>query len=146
MKIFWSWQSDTPGNTGRHFIRKALLDAIAVLKQPEDIEEPTQVENRESMHLDQDRQGVTGSPDLVNTILDKIEKSRADDAERQGPAAGQWPHHLATVLWVRGLLRRGISTPSMTASGHSRQIDGQDVSLCPLSAISRDQRAGSSTQ
>ena len=24
MKIFWSWQSDTPGKTGRHFVRDAL--------------------------------------------------------------------------------------------------------------------------
>src|SRR6266567_5385993 len=75
MKIFWSWQSDTPGNTGRHFVRAALLDAITVLKQPEEIEEPTQAENRESMHLDQDRQGVTGSPGLADTIKKKIEVS-----------------------------------------------------------------------
>jgi hypothetical protein len=44
------------------------LDAITALKQPDEIEEPTQAENRESMHLDQDRQGVTGSPGLADTI------------------------------------------------------------------------------
>ncbi|MEO8668782.1 MAG: hypothetical protein ABI399_09715 [Bauldia sp.] len=76
MKIFWAWQSDTPGSTGRHFVRAALIDAIKVLKQPEEIEEPTQAENRESMHLDQDRQGVTGSPGLADTIKQKIEASR----------------------------------------------------------------------
>jgi hypothetical protein len=32
MKIFWSWQSDTPGKTGRYFVRDALLEAIRVLK------------------------------------------------------------------------------------------------------------------
>lgn len=72
MKIFWSWQSDTPGKIGRHFVRDALLEAIATLKQPDEIEEPTQAENRESMHLDQDRQDVTGSPPLVDTIKQKI--------------------------------------------------------------------------
>jgi hypothetical protein len=72
MKIFWSWQSDTPGKIGRHFVRDALMEAIATLKQPDEIEEPTQAENRESMHLDQDRQDVTGSPPLVNTIKQKI--------------------------------------------------------------------------
>jgi len=72
MKIFWSWQSDTPGKTGRHFVRHALSDAITVLKQPDEIEEPTQAANRESMHLDQDRQDVTGSPPLVDTIKQKI--------------------------------------------------------------------------
>src|SRR5258708_15824640 len=76
MKIFWSWQSDTPGKTGRHFVRAALLEAIERLKQPEgEVEEPTQAENRESMHLDQDRQGITGSPDLASTIMEKIDKS-----------------------------------------------------------------------
>ncbi len=74
MKIFWSWQSETPGKTGRHFVRAALLEAIERLKQPEgEVEEPTQAENRESMHLDQDRQGVTGSPGLADTIKKKIE-------------------------------------------------------------------------
>lgn len=75
MKIFWSWQSDTPGKTGRHFIRQALLDAIEALKQPEDIEEPTEREQKEALHLDHDRQGVPGSPDLARTILDKIGES-----------------------------------------------------------------------
>jgi hypothetical protein len=75
MKIFWSWQSDTPGNTGRYFVRDALIEAIKHLKQPEDIEEPTQAENRESIHLDSDRQGVTGSPGLADTIKRKIEAS-----------------------------------------------------------------------
>ena len=72
MKIFWSWQSDTPGKTGRHFVRDALLEAIRVLKQPEDVEEPTKAENRESIHLDQDRQNITGSPALADTIKRKI--------------------------------------------------------------------------
>jgi hypothetical protein len=34
MKIFWSWQSDTSGKTGRHFVREALMDAIKQLKVP----------------------------------------------------------------------------------------------------------------
>jgi len=76
MKIFWSWQSDTPGKTGRHFVRDALIDAIKILKQPEDVEEPTKAENRENMHLDQDRQDVTGSPPLADTIKRKIRESR----------------------------------------------------------------------
>jgi len=75
MKIFWAWQSDTPGNTGRHFVRTALLEAIKVLKQPEEVEEPTTAESRESMHLDQDRQNVTGSPALADTIKRKIRES-----------------------------------------------------------------------
>ena len=75
MKIFWSWQSDTPGKTGRHFIRKALQDAINELKEPEEVEEPIERDIKDSLHLDQDRQGVSGSPDLARTILDKIDVS-----------------------------------------------------------------------
>jgi hypothetical protein len=73
MKIFWSWQSDTPGKVGRHFVRDALRLAIDALKQAPDVEEPTAAETRESIHLDHDRQGVTGSPDLARTIFEKID-------------------------------------------------------------------------
>lgn len=72
MKIFWSWQSDTPGKTGRHFVRDALLAAVETLKQPPDIEEPAEREARAGLHVDQDRAGIPGSPDLAATILEKI--------------------------------------------------------------------------
>lgn len=75
MKIFWSWQSDTPGKTGRFVVRDALKEAVEELKQAPDIEEPTSSENREALHLDSDIQGVSGSPDLVRTIFDKIDKA-----------------------------------------------------------------------
>lgn len=68
MKIFWSWQSDTPGKIGRHFIRDALKIAIENIKQDLDLDEPI----RNELHLDHDRQGVPGSPDLARVILDKI--------------------------------------------------------------------------
>jgi len=71
MKIFWSWQSDTPEQIGKYLVRDALKVAINRLKQAEDIDEPT----RDDLHLDQDTQGTTGSPDLVPTIFGKIEKS-----------------------------------------------------------------------
>jgi hypothetical protein len=75
VKVFWSWQADTPGKTGRHFVREALADAIKTLKQPEDVEEPSEREAREDLHLDHDRQGVPGSPDLAPTIFRKIDQA-----------------------------------------------------------------------
>lgn len=72
MKVFWSWQSDTPGKIGRHFIREALAAAIADLKVEAEVEEPEGRDPRSALHLDQDRQGVPGSPDLARIILDKI--------------------------------------------------------------------------
>ena len=73
MKVFWSWQSDTPGKIGRHFIRDALTTAIEQLKQAPEIDEPIEREARSAMHLDQDRKGISGSPDLARVILEKIE-------------------------------------------------------------------------
>jgi hypothetical protein len=75
MKVFWSWQSDTPGRIGRHFVRDALNAAIEQLKEAPDIEEPIERETRSAIHLDQDRKGVSGSPDLARVILEKIEQS-----------------------------------------------------------------------
>jgi hypothetical protein len=72
MKIFWAWQSDLPGNVSRHFVRDALLAAIKKLKEAPDIEEPDEGARRNEMHLDSDRQGLSGSPDLARAILEKI--------------------------------------------------------------------------
>jgi hypothetical protein len=73
MKLFWSWQADTPGNISRFFVRDTLIEAIEVLKTDEDIVEPSEREARDTLHLDADRQGVPGSPDLAATIFEKIE-------------------------------------------------------------------------
>jgi hypothetical protein len=75
MKLFWSWQSDTPGRTGRFFIRDAITAAIKHLKEADDIVEPTERDAVGDLHLDQDRQGLPGSPDLARAILDKIDKA-----------------------------------------------------------------------
>lgn len=71
MKIFWSWQSDTPGKIGRHFIREVLEDALTQLKVEDELDEP----EREDLHLDHDRKGVPGSPDLAQAILEKVRNS-----------------------------------------------------------------------
>jgi len=78
MKIFWSWQSDTPGKIGRHFVKDAIQEAINKLKEEAELDEPERDSNdasREDLHLDHDRKGVPGSPDLANTILAKIRES-----------------------------------------------------------------------
>src|SRR5262245_48192955 len=76
MKVFWSWQSDTPGKTGRHFIRDALDQAVKKLKESPDIDEPSTRDALDDLHIDQDRQGIPGSPDLASTILRKIDASQ----------------------------------------------------------------------
>ncbi len=76
MKVFWSWQSDTPGKTGRHFVKVALESAVEELKSGLTLEEPDEREILSDMQVDQDRKGVPGSPDLARTILRKIEGSK----------------------------------------------------------------------
>ena len=75
MKIFWSWQSDTAGKIGRHFIRDVLNEVIAEIQSSTDIDEPQSRENIENLHLDHDIKNVVGSPDLANLIFQKIDAS-----------------------------------------------------------------------
>ena len=61
--IFWSWQSDLDPRVTRDLIRDALAAAIAELQ-----------ETLEERHeLTSDTKGVAGSPDIVATILAKID-------------------------------------------------------------------------
>jgi len=63
-KVFYSWQSDTPGAMNRNFILKALEDAAKEIAGDDSIDvEPV---------VDRDTQNVAGSPDIGNTILAKI--------------------------------------------------------------------------
>lgn len=57
-------------------MRAALERAIAQLKEPPAIEEPSDRDARESIHLDQDRKGIPGSPDLARTIFEKIRQAK----------------------------------------------------------------------
>lgn len=75
MKVFWSWQSDTPGKIGRFLVRDALNAAIAALQTEADVTEPSEREVRGTLHLDHDRKDERGSPDLTSLILEKIAAS-----------------------------------------------------------------------
>lgn len=68
VKIFWSWQLDTPEKVNKSFVRNAIMEVITELKGIDDLLEST----RQEIHFDSDRKGVLGSPDLANTIFLKI--------------------------------------------------------------------------
>ena len=66
-RVFYSWQSDLPNATNRGFIERALDDAARSIREDRSIlVEPV---------VDRDTVGVPGSPDIVSTILDKIDRS-----------------------------------------------------------------------
>ena len=62
IKIFYSWQSDLPGNETRNIIQDAIKDAVKVLRDTVDVE------------ADRDTQGESGSPDIAQTIFSKIDE------------------------------------------------------------------------
>jgi hypothetical protein len=61
--IFWSWQSDLEARVTRDLVREALAQAIDELH----------VELDERHELTSDTKGVAGSPDIMATILAKID-------------------------------------------------------------------------
>lgn len=66
-RVFYSWQSDSPGNTNRNFITTALERAIQEVRDDNSISfEPV---------IDRDTLGVAGSPDISESIFSKIEES-----------------------------------------------------------------------
>ncbi|WP_193171117.1 hypothetical protein [Nisaea nitritireducens] len=72
MKVFWSWQSDRSGKTGRYFVRDCLLAAIERLNDERNETSQLEPAARDEIELDQDRKGVKGSPGLADTIYAKI--------------------------------------------------------------------------
>jgi hypothetical protein len=70
-RIFYSWQSDLPNAVNRSFIEKCLSLAVARVK--EDLPDDVQV----TFHLDAATKGRSGSVDIANAILEKIDQAHA---------------------------------------------------------------------
>ena len=63
--VFYSWQSNLSHKTNRYFIEECINEAIKEVNKNSDIK----------LVLDADTRNVPGSPDIVTTILDKIDDS-----------------------------------------------------------------------
>lgn len=64
VRVFYSWQSDTPAKTNRGFIQKAIEIAITRINKSDlDLD----------FVLDRDTKEVAGTPSIADTILEKIE-------------------------------------------------------------------------
>lgn len=59
--IFYSWQSDLPSSNTRNLIQDSISAAVKALK------------NTVAVNADRDMKGVYGAPDIVQTILSKID-------------------------------------------------------------------------
>lgn len=71
--VFWSWQSDAPYRETRGIIKEALEIAVADLNASVDAAERPD----SALTLDHDTKGLSGSPDIVTSILRKIEEATA---------------------------------------------------------------------
>jgi len=67
MKIFWSWQSDTPPANGLDLVKAALAEAIEQLAEELDLSEAHRPE------LDHDTKDVPGLAPIADTIFEKID-------------------------------------------------------------------------
>lgn len=65
--IFWSWQSDLDPRVTRDVIRYALDEAVSILT--------ADLEEADRPSVTSDTQGVAGTPDIVATILRKIDEA-----------------------------------------------------------------------
>lgn len=66
--IFYSWQSDLPNNTNRGFLESCLKKSLKEL----DKAGPFSIE----LAIDRDTKGEPGTPDIMELIFKKIEKSK----------------------------------------------------------------------
>jgi hypothetical protein len=67
--VFYAWQSDRPEDVNRYFIKAALEDAVKSMANDPAIED--------APRLDHDTKGLTGTPDIFQAILRKIESCSA---------------------------------------------------------------------
>jgi hypothetical protein len=108
--IFFSWQSDTPNNIGRSLVEKALEGAIGRLQADLAVEEP---DRERDIKVDKDREGVPGSPPLVDTIFGKIDQATAVvvDVTFSGrrPKSGGIPNPNVLIEYGWALKSRGYN-------------------------------------
>ena len=102
--IFWSWQSDLPARETRGLIREALTAAIA--------EVAAEMDEAARPEIDHDTRGVAGSPDIVATILSKIEKAAVFVADVTPITISDSGKHVANpnVLIELGYAKRALGT------------------------------------
>ena len=65
--VFWSWQSDLDARVTRDLVRSALDQAIGMIS--------ADLDEADRPSLTSDTQGVAGTPDIVATILRKIDEA-----------------------------------------------------------------------
>jgi hypothetical protein len=74
LKIFFSWQAETPTEGGRNLIDRALREAVKAFKADVEVEKPERG-GLPDVEVDRDTYGVPGHPPIVDTIFKKIDEA-----------------------------------------------------------------------
>jgi hypothetical protein len=69
VKIFWSWQSDLPGEVNNAFVREALAQAVSIAAKDLGLDPSNRPE------IDHDTKGEAGLVEIVATIFKKVEEA-----------------------------------------------------------------------
>lgn len=69
MKVFWSWQSDTPAKLNKEFVKAALQEALSRVSDELGFSEADRPE------VDHDTKDAPGFVEIVRTIFEKIEQA-----------------------------------------------------------------------
>src|SRR5688572_22857907 len=72
--IFYSWQSDRDQKTNRYLVRDALSEAVRALNKDLSVSEADRPVDTSELSLDHDTKDIPGTPDIVGTILEKIDR------------------------------------------------------------------------
>ncbi|WP_156442254.1 MULTISPECIES: hypothetical protein [unclassified Sphingomonas] len=101
-KVFWSWQSDQAERETRHLIRESLVQALNMLTGRTTLDE--------RIEIDHDTKGMPGSPDIVSSILEKIDGADVFVADITPIAISKGGKHVANpnVLIELGYAKKAL--------------------------------------
>lgn len=83
MKVFWSWQCDTPGRIGRHLVREALVEAITGVAGRGTLYEAVREEVRPAAGP-----SLPGPPEIGRRIFRQIRECDVFVADLTAPCTG----------------------------------------------------------
>ena len=115
--IFYSWQSDLPNSTTRGLIESSIEAAAKSLK------------NTATVLADRDTQGVTGAPDIVQTIFSKIDECDVFVADVTSVAAY---YHLDNNGKPTKRLKETPNANVMIELGYATQVVGWENIICVM--------------
>jgi hypothetical protein len=112
-KLFYAWQSERPNSVCRSFIKDVLESISAALNQ-------AGIDER--IEIDSDTQGVPGTPEILTTILRKIEEDEVFIADLT----------MCSEMLQDGKIRRSPNPNVMFEYGYALKAKTRDRIICVM--------------